>query len=134
MVVVLAGLQGIPQDLREAAMVDGANRWRSFRHVTLPLLTPVLFFQLIMGLIGSLQIFVEPLLMSPTRSGYFAGMSDTPLRSLYMYLNHVMIQMLAYRRFGYATALLWILFVLLLALSLGVFKSSRYWVHYELEQ
>ena len=135
MVIILAGLQGIPQELKEAAQIDGSNRWQTFRHVTLPLLTPVLFFQLIMSLIGSLQIYVQPILMTPaTRGATMTGLAGVPRRPAYMYLNHVMIQILSYQRFGYGTALLWIMFVVLILFTLVLFRTSRYWVYYEVEQ
>jgi len=135
MVIMLAGLQGIPQELKDAARIDGANSWRAFVHITLPLLTPVLFFQLIMSLIGTLQIYVQPLLLSAGSGVQVgSGLAGTPRRPVYMYLNHVMIQILAYQRFGYGTALLWIMFVILVLLTLVIFRTSRYWVYYEVEQ
>lgn len=135
MIIMLAGLQGIPQELKDAARIDGANSWGAFRHVTLPLLTPVLFFQLIMSLIGTLQVYVQPLLLSAgTGVTVGSGLAGSPRRPVYMYLNHVMIQILAYQRFGYGTALLWIMFVVLVLLTLVIFRTSRYWVYYEVEQ
>jgi multiple sugar transport system permease protein len=135
MIIMLAGLQGIPQELKDAARIDGANSWRTFVHITLPLLTPVIFFQLIMSLIGTLQIYVQPILMTPaTRGATTTGLAGIPRRPVYMYLNHVMIRLLAYQQFGYGTALLWIMFVILVLLTLGVFRTSRYWVYYEVEQ
>ena len=126
MVIFLAGLQGIPRELEEAAYIDGANQLRVFRHVTIPLMTPVIFFQLIMALIGSLQAFAIPMLV------YGSGnMGTTPPRAVYLYVVHTYRHIFAYQRFGYGTALLWLLFIVILALTLLVFKSSRYWVHYE---
>ncbi len=127
MVIFLAGLQGIPNELREAAQIDGAGRWRVFVSVTLPLLTPVIFFELIMGIIGALQVLVTPLLLAG------ASLSAMPPRDNYYYLIHVYIQVFANQRFGYGTALLWLLFVVIVVLSLIVFRSSRYWVYYEAE-
>lgn len=127
MVIFLAGLQGIPSELKEAAQIDGAGRWRVFRSVTLPLLTPVIFFQLIMGVIGSLQVLVSPLLLAG------ASLSAMPPRDNYFYLIHVYIQVFANQRFGYGTALLWLLFLVIVLLSAILFRSSRYWVYYEVE-
>jgi len=126
MVIFLAGLQGIPVELEEAALIDGANKLRVFRHITIPLMTPVIFFQLIMALISSLQAFALPMLI------YGGGqMGGTPPRSVYLYVVHTYRHIFAFQRFGYGTALLWLLFVVILGLTLLVFRSARYWVHYE---
>ena len=126
MVIFLAGLQGIPDELEEAARIDGANKLRVFLHITVPLMTPVIFFQLIMALISSLQAFTLPMLI------YGEGqMGNTPPRPVYLYVVHTYRHIFAFQRFGYGTALLWILFVIILGLTLLVFRSSRYWVHYE---
>lgn len=126
MVIFLAGLQAIPKELEEAALIDGASKLRVFRHVTIPLMTPVIFFQLIMALISSLQAFALPMLV------YGGGnMGGTPPRAVYLYVVHTYRHIFAFQRFGYGTALLWLLFAVILALTLLVFKSARYWVHYE---
>jgi multiple sugar transport system permease protein len=125
MVIFLAGLQGVPSELKDAAQIDGAERWETFRFITLPLLTPVVFFQLIMGIIGSLQTLVAPLLLAG------GSLSAMPPRDNYLYLIHVYLQVFANQRFGYGTALLWLLFVIIVLLSVLVFRSSRYWVYYE---
>ena len=130
MVIFLAGLQGVPTELKDAAQIDGANRWGTFRFITLPLLTPVIFFQLILGIIGSLQTLVAPMLLAGGSTGL---MSTMPPRDNYLYLVHVYIQVFANQRFGYGTALLWLLFIVIVVLSVIVFRSSRYWVYYETE-
>lgn len=127
MVIFLAGLQGVPNELKEAAQIDGAGPWRVFYSVTLPLLTPVIFFELILGIIGALQVLVTPLLLAG------ASLSAMPPRDNYFYLIHVYIQVFANQRFGYGTALLWLLFIVIVVLSVVVFRSSRYWVYYEAE-
>ena len=127
MVIFLAGLQGIPSELKDAAQIDGADRWETFRFITLPLLTPVIFFQVIMGIIGSLQTLVAPMLLAG------GSLSAMPPRDNYLYLIHVYLQVFANQRFGYGTALLWLLFVVIVLLSVLVFRSSRYWVYYEVE-
>jgi multiple sugar transport system permease protein len=127
MVIFLAGLQGIPTELKDAAQIDGADRFETFRFVTLPLLTPVIFFQLILGIINSLQTLVAPLLLAG------GSLSAMPPRDNYFYLIHVYIQVFANQRFGYGTALLWLLFLVIVLLSVLVFRSSRYWVYYEME-
>jgi multiple sugar transport system permease protein len=121
MVVYLAGLQGIPTDLSEAALVDGAGAWARLRHITVPVMTPVLFFQLVIGLIRALQVFTEAYVMTKGGPG-----DATLFFMLYLYRN-------AFESFrmGYAAALAWILFLYILLLTALVFRSSRVWVHYE---
>ena len=126
-VILLAGLQGIPAELKEAARIDGANAWQGFRAVTLPLLTPVIFFQLILSTIGSLQTLVPPMLLAGSALG------TMPPRANYLYNVHVYQQVFADLRFGYGTALLWLLFLVIVVLSALVFRSARYWVYYEVE-
>jgi len=126
MVIFLAGLQGIPEELEEAARIDGATKLLVFRHITIPLMTPVLFFQLIMALIHALQAFAMPMLI------YGQGkMSGMPPRAVYLYVVHSYRQIFVFQRYGYGTALLWLLFVVILALTLVVFRTARYWVFYE---
>ncbi|HEY4387252.1 MAG TPA: sugar ABC transporter permease [Ktedonobacteraceae bacterium] len=132
MIISLAGLQGIPQELREAARVDGANAWQAFRRVTLPLLTPVLFFQLITGIIYSLQTFVQPLLLSESNGVGTSAATLVP-RSNFFYMVNVYEQFLYFQRFGYGSAMLWVLFVLILVFTLLVFRSSVFWIYYEVD-
>ncbi|QNK56677.1 carbohydrate ABC transporter permease [Paenibacillus sp. PAMC21692] len=124
----LAGLKGIPNDLYEAASIDGASAVQSFRAITVPMMTPVLFFNVIMGIIGSLQIYLQPILLSGT------GLLNTPIRPNYLYVVHAFQQIFAFQRFAYGMALLWILFVVILILSVTIFTTSKYWVHYETDQ
>jgi multiple sugar transport system permease protein len=132
MVIFLAGLQGIPTELEEAARIDGANSWQVWRHVTLPLMTPVLFFQLVLALITSLQTFVVPtLLAAATSSG--VGLASLPPRGVYLFMIHVFQQIFVFNRFGYGIALLWLLFILIIVLTFVVFRTQRYWVYYETE-
>jgi len=120
-IIYLAGLQGIPTDLYEAAEVDGARGWGRFRHITLPLMTPVLFFQLIVGLIGALQVFTQAFI---TTNG--GPNNATLFVLLYLYRNAFQ-----YFRMGYASALAWVLFVYILVLTLVMFRWSAAWVYYE---
>jgi len=129
MVILLAGLQGIPRELREAALIDGATPLRSFFAITIPLLTPVLFFQFVMSLIKALQAMVEPMLLIPQPMGF----NVLPPQDNRLYMTFVYFEIFTKARFGYGTALLWILFLLVLALTLIVFATSRFWVHYEVE-
>jgi multiple sugar transport system permease protein len=132
MIIFLAGLQGIPSELREAAQIDGANGWRVFRNVTLPLMTPVIFFQLIMSLIGALQTFVQAVLLAPVQSGG-AAMQTLPPRPNQLFMVYDYMQIFVRNRYGYGVALLWVLFLMVLVLTVIVFYSERYWVYYEVE-
>jgi len=123
MVIYLAGLQGIPTDLYEAAEIDGANRWHRVRHVTLPMLSPVIFFQLIMGIIGAMQIFT---------SGYILTQGGPANASLF-YMLYLYRQAFQYFHMGYASALAWVLFLCILFLTLMVFRTASSWVYYEAE-
>ncbi len=123
MVIYLAGLQGIPTELYEAAEVDGAGVLRRFINITLPLLTPVLFFQLIIGIIRSLQVFVQAFIMTD------GGPADATL----FYVLHLYRNAFLYFRMGYASLLAWVLFIYVLLLTLLVVRSSQAWVYYESE-
>lgn len=120
-IIYLAGLQGIPTDLYEAGEVDGATGWSRFRYITLPMMTPVLFFQLVTGIILALQVFTQSFIM--TRGG---PNNSTLFMLLYMYRNAF-----EYLRMGFASALAWLLFAYILVLTVLVFRSSAVWVYYE---
>lgn len=130
MVIFLAGLQGIPGELREAASVDGATAIQAFRAVTLPLLTPVIFFEIVTGVIASLQTLIQPLLLAV--SAGTVGGAAVP-RSNYLYMVNVYQQIFGNQRLGYGAALLWVLFVVILLITLLVFRSSTMWVYYEVD-
>jgi multiple sugar transport system permease protein len=123
MVIFLAGLQGIPAELYEAASIDGANTVQSFWRITLPLLTPVIFFNLLIGLIDSFQIFSSAFIM--TDGG---PQNRTLFYVLYLYRNGFQ-----YFQMGYASALAWVLFIIVLLFTLIQFRLSRRWVYYESE-
>jgi multiple sugar transport system permease protein len=123
MIIYLAGLQSIPTQLYEAAAIDGAGRRQQLRHVTLPLLSPVIFFNLIMGLIGSFQVFNAAFVLFDGETG--------PGDSALFYGLHLFREAFFKYRLGYASALAWLLFAIILAMTALVFKSSPLWVHYE---
>jgi multiple sugar transport system permease protein len=125
MLIFLAGLQGIPTELYEAATIDGAGAWRRLRHITLPMLSPTLFFVLVTNIIFSFQIFTNAYVMS--------GGEGKPANSTLMYVLHLYLVAFRQYRLGYASALAWVLFVILLLLTLLIFKSSSAWVYYETE-
>lgn len=126
--LLLAGMQGIPRHLYEAAALDGAGQWQQFRHVTLPMLTPVIFFNLVMGIIGAFQVFAQIYIM--TGKGRSMGGPDNASMMIVPYLfDHAF----RFNHMGYASAIAWVLFVILLALTLLVIRSSSLWVFYENE-
>ncbi|MGE5529283.1 MAG: carbohydrate ABC transporter permease [Patescibacteria group bacterium] len=135
MIIYLAALQGVPQELREAAAIDGASAWQGFRHITIPLVTPVLFFQLIMGIISSLQLLVPAMLLTSIAGGstWARETSIVIPEANRLYMVHLFEQTFNYTRFGYGLALAWILFVIVFIFSLIVVKSGQFWVHYEVD-
>jgi len=134
MIIFLAGLQGIPTEVLEAASVDGAGAWRSFWSVRLPLLTPVLLFQVIVSMIYALQTLVQPLLLSQsgslTGSAGVGGVVVPSTTTLYMVYVYQEI-FAGGDTYGYGSALLWVLFVVILAITFVVFRSSARWVYSE---
>ncbi len=124
MIIFLAGLQNIPDELVEAARIDGANGIQIFRHITLPLMTPVIFLQLVQGLIGAFQQLNLPLILSTV--GLTQGV---PPRPIYLYMIHTYRQIFVNGRYGYGTALLWMLFIGVVILTAFVFWSAKYWVY-----
>ncbi|HEV7216600.1 MAG TPA: sugar ABC transporter permease [Chloroflexota bacterium] len=120
-IIYLAGLQGIPTELYEAAQMDGAGVVSRFLRITVPLMTPVLFFQVVVGIIGALQTFTQAYVMT---SG--GPNNATLFFVLYLYQNAFQ-----YFRMGYAAALAWVLFTYILILTIIVFRTSRSWVYYE---
>ncbi len=121
MIIWLAGLKGISPTYYEAAALDGASAWQRFRHVTLPLLSPYIFFNIIMGLIATLQIFTQAFIM--TQGG--------PVDSTLFYAYHLFNNAFRFLQMGYASALGWILFLVVFGLTLLQLKLSKRWVHYE---
>jgi multiple sugar transport system permease protein len=123
-IIYLAGLQGIPTDLYEAAEVDGARGWNRLWNITLPMMTPVLFFELVTGIIGALQVFTQALIM--TNGG--------PNNATLFYLLYLYQNAFQYFRMGYGSALAWVLFLYILVLTLLTYRSSQFWVYYEGEE
>lgn len=126
MIIYLAGLQGVPTALYDAAKVDGANLWQRFWHVTLPMVTPVIFYNLVMGLIGTFQYFTATYVIGSAAGNVGGPARSTLFYNLYLYQN-------AFRYFdmGYASAMAWILLLIVLGLTMMVFRSSQVWVYYE---
>ena len=120
MIIYLAGLKDIPVALYEAAVIDGAGTWQRTRHITLPMLTPVIFFNLVMGVIGAFQYFTQAYIM--TQGG--------PEDSTHFYALYLFNRAWRYLDMGYASAMAWILFVIVMVLTIVIFKTHRRWVHY----
>ena len=123
MVIYLAGMQGVPTHLYEACELDGGGAWHRFRYVTLPMTTPVIFFNLLIGIIGSWQVFTNAFVI--TNGG--------PANSTLFYVLYLYRQGWQYYKMGYASALAWVLFFIILLFTVVVFKSSG-WVYYESDQ
>ncbi len=121
MLIYLAGLQGIPQELHEAAEIDGAGAIARFRSITIPLISNVTFFNLVLGIIGALQTFTEAFVMT-------GGGPNNSTLFLAVYLYRSAFQ---YLKMGYASAVAWVMFSIVLALTLVVFKSSPFWAFYQ---
>jgi multiple sugar transport system permease protein len=122
MIIYLAGLQDVPPALYEAAELDGANWIQKTRQVTIPMISPVILFNVIMGIIGSLQVFAVPQVMFP---------GGAPARSTYMFAMYLYDNAFQYQRMGYASAMGWIMFVIILVLTRTATKLSDKHVHYE---
>lgn len=121
MVIYLAGLQAMPQALYEATELDGAGEWAKFWHITLPMLSPAIFFNMVIGIIGGIQTFAEPYVMTqggPDNATLFLG--------IHLYENAF-----HFLNMGYASAMAWIMFLLILALTALQFQLANRWVYYE---
>jgi multiple sugar transport system permease protein len=120
MVIFLAGLQGIPQELYEVASIDGAGTWAKFWNVTLPMISPTLFFNSVLALIGALQTFETA----------FIGTQGGPAYATWFYGLHIYRTSFEYFELGYGSTLAWIFFIVLGAFTYLQFRASRSWVYY----
>lgn len=123
MVIFLAGLKQIPSDLYEASSVDGANRFTQFFKITLPMLSPILYFNLIMAVIGAFQMFTSAFVI--TNGG--------PMNSTYVYALYLYERAFSRYQLGYSSALAWIMLVMIVAAAAIIAGTSKYWVFYETE-
>jgi multiple sugar transport system permease protein len=122
MIVYLAGLKGIPTDLYEAARIDGAGAWASLRHVTIPMISPVIFYTLVLSVVEVMQYFLVPLVL---KNGTGEPGGATLFYNLYLYKNFFLFQDMAY-----GATLAWIMFAITLGLTLLLFGGARRWVYY----
>jgi multiple sugar transport system permease protein len=123
MVIFLAGLKQIPQSLYEAAAVDGASKFRQLRHITLPLLTPVIFFNLVIEIIKTIQSFTSSYIVSEGTGG--------PINSTLFYTLYLYQKGFSYFEMGYASSMAWMLLIVLGIMTAILFLTSKYWVHYD---
>jgi multiple sugar transport system permease protein len=123
MIIFLAGLRQIPQDMYEAASLDGASKWRQFWKITLPLLTPVVFFNAIIQTIEAFKSFTPAFIIS--------GGSGGPIDSTLFYTLYLYNEAFSFFRMGYASALAWVLLLLIACFTAFSFLTSKYWVHYD---
>jgi len=121
MVIYLAGLQAVPEELYDAAKVDGANGWQRFRHITVPMISPTTFFLLVIQMIGAFQLFSEPYVM--TRGG--------PAQATLTIVYYIYQNAFEFGRMGKASAIAWVLFALIFTLTFVQTRLQRHWVYYE---
>jgi multiple sugar transport system permease protein len=121
-IINLAGLQNVPTELYDAARVDGAGFWGQLRHVTLPMMSPVIFYSLVLGTVGVMQYFLVPLVLN---SG-----TGRPAGATYFFNIYVYNTFFSFGNMSYGATLAWLLFVVILALTLVLFWSARFWVYY----
>jgi ABC-type sugar transport system permease subunit len=122
---IIAAIKNISPELYEAASIDGATPLQQYRHITLPLITPMNYMALVNGLIGALQIFGEPILLSGT------SLTTVPIQPIYTYMVHTYQQIFVYLRFGYGLALTWIVFAIIMTATIINDKLSKLWVYTE---
>ena len=117
----MAGLQHIPEELLDSAKIDGANAWQRFLHITIPMLSPTIFFNVVTAIIGAFQFFVPAFIM--TEGG--------PVKATYFYNYNLYEKAFDWLEMGYASAMAWVLFAIIIVLTLLIFRSSPLWVYYE---
>jgi multiple sugar transport system permease protein len=127
MIIYLAGLKGIPESLYEAARLDGAGPARRLWNVTLPMLSPLIFYNIVMGIIGSFQIFTQVYVMTGGDSSSRGGPDNATL----FYVLSLYREAFEYHHMGYASAMAWVLFVIVLIITMMIFRGSRNVVYYE---
>lgn len=122
MIILLAGLRSVPETLYDASEIDGANWWQRFRHITLPLISPVIFYNLVIGLIGLMQYFLQPYVLTGG-----TGFPEGTTRFIMIYFYR---QAFAFFNMGYAATLAWLIFLIGIVLAAVLFGTARYWVFY----
>lgn len=126
MIIFLAGLQGVPTELYEAAEIDGANWFQRLWSITIPMITPVIFYQLVLGTIGSLQYFLAPFVLN-RGTGFPEGMTR-------FYMVYFYKQSFSFFSMGYGATLAWLMFIVALIMTVALFGTAKYWVYYASEE
>jgi len=121
MLIYLAALQGVPVHLHEAAMIDGAGIWHRFRNITVPMITPAVFFNIVLGIIGSFQVFTAAFIIT----------AGGPANATLVYILHLYRSAFENGKMGYASALAWFLFLVILAFTIAQLLMAKFWVYYE---
>lgn len=124
MLIFIAGLQGVPTELYDAAKVDGAGAWTTFRRITVPLITPIIFYNLLISLVTSFQVFIQPYVLK----------NGVPDDSTNFFNVNLYREAFSFNQMGYASALGWVLFGVILAVTVTLFWTSRRWVYYAAER
>ena len=124
MLIFIAGLQGVPTELYDAAKVDGAGRWTTFRRVTVPMITPIIFYNLLISLVTSFQVFIQPYVLK----------NGVPDDATNLFNVNLYREAFSFNQMGYASALGWVLFGVILIVTVVLFASSRRWVYYAAER
>jgi ABC-type sugar transport system permease subunit len=124
MLIFIAGLQGVPTELYDAAKVDGAGRWTTFRRVTVPMITPIIFYNLLISLVTSFQVFIQPYVLK----------NGVPDDATNLFNVNLYREAFSFNQMGYASALGWVLFGVILLVTVVLFASSRRWVYYAAER
>jgi ABC-type sugar transport system permease subunit len=122
MLTMLAGIQGVPSDLYDAARVDGATSFKTFMNVTLPMISPVIFYNLVLSVVGLFQYFLVPLVLN---QGTGAPGGASMFYNLYLYKTFFV-----YQNMAYGSTLAWALFIVILITTVALFSTARYWVYY----
>jgi multiple sugar transport system permease protein len=125
----LAAMKAVPNDLYEAAEIEGAGYFTKLFKITLPLISNMIYMNLVTGIIGMLQLFGQPVLLTSTAG---AGLTALPIRPIYTYLVHVYQQIFVNLRFGYGLAMVWVIFTIIMLLTMIMDKTSKYWVNNEM--
>jgi multiple sugar transport system permease protein len=132
--IFLASLKEVPNEMVEAATIDGANAWRRFWSITIPMISPVILFNLVMTIIGAFQVFTSAFVAGASGTvagGGLSGSAGGPLDSLLMYMVYLYAEAFRYFEMGYASAMAVVLFLVIVGLTVAVFRSSGRWVYYE---
>ena len=129
LLINLAALKGVPKELYESAEIDGASSFAKTFRITLPMITPIIFYNVVTGLIWALQIFYQPYLLSGSK-----GFTTAPQPPVNTYVVRIFLAIFTNQKFAYGLAMIWLFFIVIMAVTLVLFKSSSFWVFYDTAQ